>query len=54
MDTWGISTQTLGVTDMNGIDIVAFLSEWFNAGFNIGISEAFQFILSLIWALLGL
>ncbi len=37
----------------NHMDIVAFLTEWFNAGFSIGISEVFQFILSLIWALLG-
>jgi hypothetical protein len=36
------------------MDIIAFLAEWFNAGFNIGTSAAFQFILSLIWALLGL
>ena len=36
------------------MDLIAFLTPWFEAGFAIGASEVFQLLLSLIWILLGI
>jgi hypothetical protein len=35
------------------MDLIAFLTPWFEAGFAIGASEVFQLLLALLWAFLG-